>query len=1018
MSTVDRGEALVQSMPHRVVRASAGSGKTHRLAARYLEILFAGGRPEAIVAATFTREAAGEILGRVLTRLAAAAGDAGEARRLGIELARPDLDRRRCERGLRALCDALDRVVVSTLDSFFYRLTAALRFELGLPGVPAVAALDDPLLQALREEALEATLRSLAERDWRELVDLFERLHTGSARRSVARALDALLLELYEIYLEAPAAELWGRLESAPRPGTAAVAAAVETLDGFLRASAPGPLRRALADDLELARGGEWERLLERGLAGKLAGDPGATRFGAAAIPPPWAAALAVVVAHARGAIVDAQVARTRATHHLLDAFHGHYWALRRRRGLLLFSDLATGLERWLPQASAAGMLEELYFRVDARVGHLLLDEFQDTSLAQWSVLRPIAEEIRAWGDGSRTFFCVGDPKQAIYGWRGGCADLFDQIEDDLDLDPRSGERLDESFRSSQTVLDAVNAVFGGLERVDALAEHRETVAVWTAAFGPHRARLELPGFVELIESPTAADHQEWTASRVRTLAGALPDAAIAVLVHTNEQAALLLDALRRQGIEASGEGGGAVADDPAVAAVIAALVLADHPADTIAAFHVASCPLGVVVGLAGRQPAAAMAASRRLRRAFQERGATDLLAGWRRALRPSCDRRSRQRLAQAVDLAARFEREGGGRPGELADYLGRALVESPRPTGVRVMTVHRAKGLEFDVVVAPALERPLLRGTDAPVYLLRRSPLAPVDAVHRTASAAIRRLAPELEEGHRQERARRLRDDLSVLYVATTRARHALHLWVEPPSAGDASSRPVASYAAILRQTLGGAGARPAPATGGLDDGGAVLYRQGDLGAAAAAIASARAAARGARQASLPLTARPAPGERPAALRPAVSIEELSAPGVERAGEVLAGALGTPASPGEPRWGELETWLATGRSDVGALAPAAVADARRWLLADGRRLGRVERSRRFVCSIGATTVTGELPRVWIAGAPSVEPRAVVASDRADPAVLRMAAARALGLGERAVAVLVVGSGAPRFESP
>ena len=221
-----------------------------------------------------------------------------------------------------------------------------------------------------------------------------------------------------------------------------------------------------------------------------------------------------MLVGHARRRVLETEVARTQATHHLLDAFHRQYWRLRQARGVLLFSDLAAGIERWL-DAAPEGALDELYYRIDERVGHLLLDEFQDTSLAQWSVLRPIAEEIRAWGDGSRTFFCVGDPKQAIYGWRGGCADLFDQIEEDLALEPGSGERLEESFRSSQVVLDAVNQVFGGLDGVPALAEHAETVERWSAAFGEHRARRDLPGFVELVESPADGDHVEWMAARL-----------------------------------------------------------------------------------------------------------------------------------------------------------------------------------------------------------------------------------------------------------------------------------------------------------------------------------------------------------------------------------------------------------------------------------------------------------------------------------------------------------------------
>ena len=125
--------------------------------------------------------------------------------------------------------------------------------------MPGVAALEDPLLAGLREEALEQTLNSLAEGDWRELVDLFERLHGAAARRSVSRALDQLLLALYEIYLEAPDGELWGRLPAGTAPPDAdAIDGAIATLDRALRETGPGTLRKALLSDLESARSADW----------------------------------------------------------------------------------------------------------------------------------------------------------------------------------------------------------------------------------------------------------------------------------------------------------------------------------------------------------------------------------------------------------------------------------------------------------------------------------------------------------------------------------------------------------------------------------------------------------------------------------------------------------------------------------------------------------------------------------------------------------------------------------------
>ena len=83
-------------------------------------------------------------------------------------------------------------------------------------------------------------------------------------------------------------------------------------------------------------------------------------------------------------------------------------------------------------------------YRLDARVAHLLLDEFQDTSPPQWRVLRPFARQVV---DGGRrqSFFCVGDVKQAIYGWRGGVAEIFEAI----DRRARRARRPSRSTRAS-----------------------------------------------------------------------------------------------------------------------------------------------------------------------------------------------------------------------------------------------------------------------------------------------------------------------------------------------------------------------------------------------------------------------------------------------------------------------------------------------------------------------------------------------------------------------------------------
>ena len=85
-------------------------------------------------------------------------------------------------------------------------------------------------------------------------------------------------------------------------------------------------------------------------------------------------------------------------------------------KGGITFSDLPILL------SNSGDELERLNrnYRLDRKYEHWMLDEFQDTSPSQWQVIEPLLEEVLYDSEDSRMFFCVGDQKQAIYGWRGG----------------------------------------------------------------------------------------------------------------------------------------------------------------------------------------------------------------------------------------------------------------------------------------------------------------------------------------------------------------------------------------------------------------------------------------------------------------------------------------------------------------------------------------------------------------------------------------------------------------------
>ena len=146
-----------------VIRASAGTGKTYQLTNRFVRLLASGVAPEAILAATFTRKAAGEILERILLTLAHAASDVNKCLKLAAAIDRPQLNRLQCRDLLVRVTSRLHRLQIGTIDSFFARLASSFSLELGLP--PGWRIIDDIELKRLRQEL--ATSRSAqTDRGW------------------------------------------------------------------------------------------------------------------------------------------------------------------------------------------------------------------------------------------------------------------------------------------------------------------------------------------------------------------------------------------------------------------------------------------------------------------------------------------------------------------------------------------------------------------------------------------------------------------------------------------------------------------------------------------------------------------------------------------------------------------------------------------------------------------------------------------------------------------------------------
>jgi ATP-dependent exoDNAse (exonuclease V) beta subunit len=787
--------------PHRVLRASAGSGKTHQLTNAFLRIALShspghvGESARRALAVTFTRKAAGEILHRILERLALAATHDSKLRELNQSLT-TTLTRPQALTALHQLAAQLHRLSVGTLDGFLHRAGMAFRHELGLPTHAQLADEADPRIAELRRRAL---LDTLSDHALHELVDLLRRLHHDLRVRSVTQAIDDIVLSLYETYRLSPDRTAWGSLRVPEPLDTDALSDALKRFD---QTALPNAFVKPHRQAREALKQGEWEDFLKYGLAPKIA--DGMDIFGKTPIPDEVAHTYAPLIQHAQSVLLTRLRDSTLATFDLLQRFDQRYSALRQEQGLLLHSDIPHRVTDLLD--THAQFQDDLAYRLDSRYDHLLLDEHQDTSPTQWRILRPLAEEITSREGAS--LFIVGDVKQAIYGWRGGCAAVFDLLGDDLpSLAPDAWETMSRSWRSSQTLLNACNRVFTDLPSNPQFNDsdrqaHQRIAEHWSRHYHEHLAERDRPGHVLLETSPPAepddeedtdeplegkaaraardAAHHAFVALRVGQLHRAAPSTSIALLCRTNGAVLATLQALREAGLACSGEAGNSLTDDAAVVTALAAFTFADHPGHSVAAFRVLHSPLAKILGLEQATGPHAHAVARAIRASLAERGYAATLTHWVRAVAAHAAPRSVERLTQLIALADRYQPLATIRPADFVAFARAATVEEPRPSLVRVMTIHKSKGLEFDAVFLPELDAPL-GSVHGGVMRARETEVGPNLEIHRATNQLIRSFSPQLQHAHDQELHRRLTDDLCALYVAMTRARCALRLIVKP---------------------------------------------------------------------------------------------------------------------------------------------------------------------------------------------------------------------------------------------
>jgi len=454
----------------------------------------------------------------------------------------------------------------------------------------------------------------------------------------------------------------------------------------------------------------------------------------------------------------------------------------------------------------------DLALALDYRISHILVDEFQDTSAAQVELLRLLTSGWEA-GDG-RTLFCVGDPMQSIYGFREAEVGLFLDVRRMAGINevPVESLTLEVNFRSRQGVVDWVNRTFPSV-----MPDHEDArlgAVPFVGAHAYHAPGSDEPVCFHAFEEDDGRQEADRVRSVVQDIRRRDPKASVAVLVRGRNHLEHIAPLLRKAGLRFQAVEIEKLVGRPVVQDLMALTRAVSHPADRVAWLACLRAPwcgltLEDLETLAGDNQAtlweclldpdtlARVSADGRSRlarfvgamtRSLAEQGRRPLhrqvegiwmTVGGPAALESAAaldDARSFFRRLRRLQAGAELDD-----PTELEDALG-DLYGAPDPLAdpdLQLMTIHKAKGLQFDYVLLPGLHRGT--GADDP-QLLHWLEFPRPDGSSDLLLATIEERGQDRDLLHRyikaQENKKSAYELSRVLYVAATRARRQIQLF------------------------------------------------------------------------------------------------------------------------------------------------------------------------------------------------------------------------------------------------
>lgn len=790
-----------------IVQAPAGSGKTTLLVSRYLKLLSVVKQPEEILAITFTRKAAFEMKSRILQELSQGESEAAQS---ALEQSR----NRHWDLQLNP-----QRLKIQTIDSFSYSLVQRMPYESQLSldyqrVDPSKAVYEDATAQLLgliysNDEFADDIARVLALLDnnhntaLRLLTDMLtKRQHWITPIKAIMTVIsqsdgieDAVkkLTQVRESFVEsvilAEGPDIPLLLFDECRRCAQAAAETLEyplcdmTLPSDWRFLAnifvtqQGTIRKTITkiqgflpktDQKDL-----WERTIK--VVEKYGAEKAFARL--RKLPDKTYPSEHIDVLESLTVVLSA----------LIDQLNSIF----RQREIIDFTELSFGAQRAL---STDEQPSDLALALDYRISHILIDEYQDTSQAQFDLLDRI---MNSWTpDSGNTFFAVGDPMQSIYGFRNADLKLFqDTFSNGLQFVQIEPRKLTSNFRSSATIVNWINdlckSVFGD----------EDDSSIGSVAYAESTpTQLDVEGNVEVIlctNDTDASQEAREVAARISQLAVEYPDDSIGMLVGTRTRLPLYFQALREEGLTWRGVEIAPLANVPVVRDLYSLMQAINDDQNRLAWLSFFRSPL-CGMNLPDLEILSSFSSGSEMLRCdnlsglgaqmlHRVRGAFDLLERDRQLTLRSQLERLWFRLGGNhayvdADIQINAERfltmlEASTRGEIRMDELWTRIeseyaTEEADSADVEIMTIHKAKGLEFDHVILPDLNS---TGKSDTKDMIQWKPFEHDLLVALHFNDEQDSLHSWLFEEQKTKRKNELK---RLLYVAITRARKTLSLF------------------------------------------------------------------------------------------------------------------------------------------------------------------------------------------------------------------------------------------------